>query len=243
MKTRQRLRKGLILFTFFLFPAVFFYLSPFLAVKATAEGVVNGSLIMFLLLFLSALLLGRAYCGWVCPAAGCQEAIFPARDKRITHGNFIKWIIWVPWIAAIVITAVRRGGYESVDFTYRTTYGLSIGQAFHLVIYLGVLLLLIVVPAFVFGRRSFCHHICWMAPFMMIGRAIRNRFGWASLRLKASPEKCKQCHVCTKGCPMSLPVETMVADGSMENAECILCGECVDGCRLDVIEYAFFRRP
>jgi NAD-dependent dihydropyrimidine dehydrogenase PreA subunit len=38
---------------------------------------------------------------------------------------------------------------------------------------------------------------------------------------------------------MSLGVEEMVQQGSMENTECILCGSCVDNCPEGVIEYRF----
>jgi len=33
----------------------------------------------------------------------------------------------------------------------------------------------------------------------------------------------------------------MVQRGDMENGECILCGNCVDGCPRDVIRYSFSR--
>jgi ferredoxin-type protein NapH len=230
MKTRQNIRKGLIVFSFFLFPAVFFYLSPLLIIQASAKGIMNGSFIVFILLFASALVFGRGYCGWVCPAAGCQEAMFLARNKKVAKGDFVKWVLWVPWIGAIVILALKAGGYQEVDFFYQTTHGFSIGNVQALVTYLIVILLLIVLPGFLFGRRSFCHHLCWMAPFMIIGRAIRNRYKWPSLRLEANAEKCIHCHACTENCPMSLPVEGMVNNNRMENIECILCDTCVDGC-------------
>lgn len=240
MKTRQKLRKGIILSAFFLFPALFYYLSPVIIVQATLAGIINGSFIMFLLMFLSALVLGRAYCGWLCPGAGCQEAIFEARDKKVTRGDSIKWIIWVPWICMIVLLAIRRGGYEKIDFFYRTKYGLSIGDISALIAYFCVLLFLIVLPAFIVGRRSFCHHLCWMAPFMIIGRTIRNKVKWPSLHLKADSEKCRHCHSCNENCPMSLPVEMMVKTNKMEHRECILCGTCIYGCKFDVIRFAFF---
>ena len=241
MKNRQKLRKGIILTTFFLFPAVFYYLSPVIIIHAVLDRVVNGSLIIFFLMFISALFLGRAYCGWVCPGAGCQEAIFLARDKKVTKGNLVKWIIWIPWIGTIILLAIRHGGYRKIDFFYRTTHGLSIGDFYSLIAYLCVLLLLIVIPSFVFGRRSFCHHICWMAPFMILGRKIRNSVNWASLELKADPENCTRCRSCTKNCPMSLPVDIMVTNNKMENTECILCGTCVDACKFNVIRFAFFK--
>ena len=237
MNTRQKLRKGLILFSFFLFPAVFYYLSPVLIIEASSKGVINGSFVLFIFMFISSLFVGRGYCGWACPGAGCQEAIFLARDKRVTRGDYCKWIIWVPWIGSIAVLAIGSGGYKRIDFFYMTTHGLSIGNAESLIVYLLILLLLVVLPAFVFGKRSFCHHLCWMAPFMILGRKIRNYFQWASLQLTAKPENCKHCYACAEHCPMSLPVQEMVNRGSMENAECILCGTCVDVCKQGAITY------
>jgi len=238
---RQKLRKGIILTSFFLFPATFYYFSPVLIIEAASKGIINGSFILFLLLFISSLLLGRGFCGWVCPAAGCQEAIFSARSKRVSRGNFIKWLIWVPWISTIAIMSARAGGYRKIDFFYQTTFGFSIGNLQGLIAYLIVLLILIVLPAFIVGKRSFCHHLCWMAPFMILGRKICNAGRWPALYLRSDPEMCKSCHACTKNCPMSLPVEEMVATQRMENPECILCGTCVDGCRQGAITFDWDR--
>ena len=240
MEVRQKLRKGIILFSFFLFPAVFYYLSPVVIIRATLKGIINGSFIIFLLMFVFALFFGRAYCGWACPAAGCQEAIFLSRDKKITSGDYIKWIIWISWISTILILAVINGGYQKIDFFYDTSHGLSIGNVNAFITYLIVLFVLIVFPAFIFGKRSFCHHICWMAPFMIIGRKTRNRFEWPSLQLQAESEKCKHCHTCVNNCPMSLPVEMMVKTNKMENTECILCGTCIDGCEFNVVRFSLF---
>ena len=242
MNRRQKVRKGIILFTFFLFPIIFYYFSPALSIMASSEGIISGSLIMFALMFLSSLLFGRAFCGWVCSAAGCQEAIFLARDKKVTKGNILKWIIWLPWLITVVVVAIRAGGYRSIDFFYQTTYGVSVADLESFIVYNAVLLVLIVLPSFVFGKRSFCHHLCWMAPFMILGRKIRNYFRWPALQLKAAPELCKHCHLCTKSCPMSLPVKKMATQGNLESSECILCGACADACRQKVISYDWGKR-
>lgn len=236
---RQKIRKGLILFSFFLFPATFYYLSPVLIIQASSQGIINGSFILFLLMFISSLYLGRAYCGWLCPAAGCQEALFAARNRKVRKGDFIKWVIWTPWILTIGFVALRAGGYKRVDFLYQTTYGLSIGNVNGLITYFIVLLVLIVVPAYIIGKRSFCHHLCWMAPFMILGRKLRNSFQWPSLQLTAEPQFCKYCQTCSDNCPMSLPVTAMANKNSMEHPECILCGTCVDSCPEGVIRFQF----
>ena len=113
MVKRQNLRQGLILVSFFLFPATFYYLSPVLILEAASYGIVNGSFIVFGLLFLSAVVLGRGWCGWLCPAAGCQEALFKVRNKKVLKGNWIKWIVWFPWIGGIAILAIKRFGIVS----------------------------------------------------------------------------------------------------------------------------------
>ena len=237
MKTRQKIRRGIILVSFFLFPATFYYLSPVLIVEASSNGIINGSFIVFLFLFLGSFFLGRGYCGWVCPAAGCQESIFPVRSRQVIKGGYIKWVIWVPWIITIIILGLESGGYHQVDFLFRTNHGLSVSDLPSFLAYILVLFLLIVLPAFLFGKRSFCHHICWMAPFMILGRKMSKHLHFSALRLKSNSEICKHCHTCSENCPMSLPVEEMVNRNKMENKECILCGTCVDGCEQGAIKY------
>jgi ferredoxin-type protein NapH len=235
---RQRIRKTIIIITFLLFPAIFYYFSPYLIIQGTLEGIITGSFIAFMLMFISSLFLGRAYCGWVCPASGIQEEIMKVNERKIKKGNFIKWLIWIPWISFIVVLAFRNGGYNTIDPFYQTTYGFSMANIGALFTYLAVLTL-IVLPAFLIGRKSFCHHICWMAPFMMLGRKIRNILRIPSLQLVSFSDNCVSCHTCTNDCPMSLPVEEMVKENNLENAECILCGTCIDGCKLKAIEYNY----
>lgn len=238
IKKRQNIRKTIILTSFFIFPAVFFYMSPYLIIDATLKGIISGSFILFSLQFLSAVFLGRAFCGWVCPAGGAQETIISVNNRRVTKGNIIKWIIWVPWVTTILFIAVKNGGYSEFNPFYQTKFGLSIDNVYALITYL-LVLLLIVTPSFIAGRRAFCHQICWMAPFLILGRKLRNIIKIPSLQLNSVPENCLHCHRCTSVCSMSLDVETMVANKQMENKECILCCECVDHCNNKAIKIEF----
>jgi len=206
------------------------------------EGIITGSFVIFAMMFLLSLIFGRAFCGWVCPAGGLQECALIASNKKTKGGrlNWIKHIIWAPWIALIIFVAVRAGGLKKVDFLYQTVYGISVSNPQAYIIYYGVIVLIMVL-AFTVGKRSFCHYVCWMAPFMIVGRKVSNVFKLPSLRLKADKEKCIHCKKCSDKCPMSLEVEEMVQNINMENAECILCGECVDVCPKKVINYSFKR--
>ena len=55
---RQRNRNTLILLMFALFPLIYYYFSPYLVIMGASEGIMAGSLIIFVLLFVSSLFLG-----------------------------------------------------------------------------------------------------------------------------------------------------------------------------------------
>jgi len=160
-----------------------------------------------------------------------------APRKRL---RWIKWAIWVPWIGLIASMAIHAGGYTRVNPTYQIDGGLTLLQSdppWFAVYY--VILALFVLPAVVLGRRSACHSVCWMAPFMILGRKVRNIFRWPALRLTADEEACIDCQRCTTSCPMSLEVNDLVHQETMEHSDCILCGTCVDVCPKHVINYTF----
>lgn len=238
---RQRTRKALLFISLLLFPLTLYYFSPYLIVMGTSEGIISGSFIVFGLMLLSALFVGRFWCGWGCPAGGLQEfgACVNNNPAPGSQFNWIKWIlIWIPWISIIAIMAVRTGGYHAVDPFYDLEGGLTVDQPFWYPTYYVVIALFLGL-ALAFGRRAGCHYICWMAPFMIIGRRLRNIFRWPALRLQAEPDRCADCLTCTQNCPTSLDVNQMVRSGDMENDECILCGTCVDGCPKEAIRFSF----
>jgi len=237
---RQQVRKILIILMFVLFPVIYYYFSPYLIIMGASEGVVAGSLLVFAGLFISSLFAGRVFCGWICPAGATQELCAMVRKKGFKNGkkNLIKYAIWAPWITIIAIMFYQAGGVKAVDPLYQTYYGISISDIFSLVIFL-IFFGIISGVALLAGKRAFCHTGCWMAPFMIIGRKIRNAANWPSLQLQADKTKCSNCKACDRKCPMSLQVNIMVQKNSMENSECILCGSCVDNCPKQVIKYSF----
>lgn len=67
---RQRIRIAALYFSLLLFPITLYYFSPYIIVDAATNGIINASFIVFALMFLSALFVGRFWCGWLCPFAG-----------------------------------------------------------------------------------------------------------------------------------------------------------------------------
>lgn len=239
---RQGIRRTAIMISFLLFPVTMNFLSPYVIIAGANEGIINGSFIFFIILFTGSLFLGRVYCGWVCPAAFLQESCFGINDKKVKGGksNMIKFFIWFPWLAGIAVAAIHAGGYKSMDLLYLTETGISVDSPEKYIMYYGVILIFVIF-ALIFGRRSMCHYICWMAPFMIAGKKVRRLLKLPSMQLDANSGKCIDCKSCVRKCPMSLDVNAMVKKGNMENSECVLCGECVDTCPKKAIKYSFGR--
>lgn len=235
---RQKVRKAIVIISFLLFPITLYYFSPYLIILGAKEGIITGSFIIFTTMFILSLFLGRAFCGWLCPAGGLQECMSLSNDKSAKGGklNWIKFIIWLPWLTTIILLLVIKG-IKKIDFFYQTNNGISTTNLFSYIIFYSVVFL-IVVLSLIAGKRSFCHYICWMAPFMILGTKIKELLKYPSLHLEADKSKCIGCRQCNKKCSMSLDVETMVSKNFMNNSECILCGECIDICPKSVIKYS-----
>ena len=108
---RQRIRRAFILVTFLLFPLILNFFSPYIIIDGASQGVINGSFVIFVSLFVSSLFVGRLWCAWACPAAGLQEACFAINDRPARGGrlNWIKWGIWIPWVGLTAAMAIAAG--------------------------------------------------------------------------------------------------------------------------------------
>lgn len=237
---RQKIRKAILLIALLLFPIIINYFSPYLIISGAAEGIIAGSFIVFIVQFLTSIIFGRAFCGWICSAGSIQDCCVSIQDKKVNGkiANKIKYIIWVPWLAGIVSAVIIAGGLNKIDFLYMTETGISVDEPMKYIMYFMVVGVFVIL-ALTVGKRGGCHSICWMAPFMVVGNKLGHKLRLPSLHLKVDQSKCNSCKVCEKKCPMSLEVNAMVQRGSLQNNECILCGECVDTCPKKVIQYTF----
>jgi polyferredoxin len=235
---RQRIRNTIVWIAFLAFPLILNYFSPYLSVDGSFRGIVSGSLALFIILFLSSLLLGRAFCGWACPIGCFQDICARINGTRRPRRHWIKFLVWIPWFSLIVMGFVRARGIERIDPLYMTEGGISISDPLQFVTYYTVILIFLVL-AMAVGRHAFCHYGCWIAPFMIFGRKLRNMFRYPSLQLEANAKDCIDCMTCSDNCPMSIDVHAGVKLGEMEHVDCILCGQCADGCNQKVIRFNF----
>ena len=241
MSKRQGVRKTVTIGMFFSFPITIAFMSPAMPIIYGFVGIVSGATIMFLLHFLFAMFLGRAFCGFLCPGSGLSQCLAIINDKEVKNKKLrvIKYIVCALLVVATIASFMFAGGISEIDFLA----GLDDGWIFLLApyryaIYFGVLFGALLF-AIILGKRSFCQCACWIAPFMIIGAKVSGWLNLPRLRLKADEQSCVDCKLCSKKCPMSLDVMAMVKTENMNNSECILCGECVDICPKKSISYTF----
>ncbi|HEX2939306.1 MAG TPA: 4Fe-4S binding protein [Ruminiclostridium sp.] len=78
---RQRVRKGLLVFSALMFPVTFFFLSPMVIILSAAKGMLNGSAMIFGLLLLFSIVGSRLFCGWLCPGGAVQDYVSGANNR------------------------------------------------------------------------------------------------------------------------------------------------------------------
>lgn len=198
-------------------------------------------------------ILGRFVCGWLCPFGLIQEWLhrIPGRKWRPSHDQALhkrlqamKYVILALFVVLIPFSGRLLSGYGSPAFcTYICPSGtlmagipllLTNSDLRALASWLfgwKMLILLAVVAASVLISRPFCKYVCPLG-------AIYGFFSRISLyRVTVDLIRCNHCGICTRQCPMSVPVPD-----DANGPECIRCGACTAVCPQDAIQCGFASR-
>jgi polyferredoxin len=228
---KQKVRLILVFSAMFLFPLTLNYFSPYVSIDGAMAGIVSGSVFVFALQFLSGVFLGRAWCGWLCPVAGISEVAARVNDRRVNIKRLavIRYAVFGVWFVILIASFLLAGGVKGVDPLHLTERYISVDEPWKFVTYYFVLALLFVLTVSI-GRRGACHAICWMAPFLTAGELWGHALRVPQLKVRSYPERCADCGLCTKQCPMSIDVAQEIKSGRVRSLACIRCGECADNC-------------
>ncbi|MEA5030807.1 MAG: 4Fe-4S dicluster domain-containing protein [Sphaerochaeta sp.] len=236
MRIPYRLGNTLSFISFILFPVTLNFFSPYVSIDGALQGVITGSLVLFFLLYLSGIFLGRAWCSHLCPWSAPSDFLMSINNRCVDRKRLriIRYAIFGIWITALVLAFVAAGGIRSVDPLHLTEKGISTDQPVKYITYYMVVLLLFITTVLV-GRRGACHGLCWMSPFLVFGMKTGELLHLPRLRVVSKPESCISCNACTRVCPMSLDVQSELRKGTIGSSDCILCNRCVDVCPSQVL--------
>jgi polyferredoxin len=190
----------------------------------------GSNLVLALGLIVGVILVGGAFCGWICPFGAFQDLLawirvklhlpevrVPARlDRILTYGRYVSLV----GIIAATIASVKLwfAGWDP----YRTIFGLGWLFEFNLAEnWLAYLVALVVVAVVLLIPRAWCRYAC------PLGGAISLLGNLSLLRIRRVESECSGCAVCNRSCPVK--VDVAHADTAV-SADCIGCLECVEIC-------------
>jgi len=193
---------------------------------ATSRTVYVPLLISIIVPVVVALLLGRVFCSWMCPAGLLFELTHHLRKllrfAEITPGNvrFSHRNKYVVLAAGLVVAGILGLPLFALIYPPAIISRMAHGLVFGTSIVGGLVLLGVIVAMEVFvSPRWWCRTMC---P----GGALYGLLGWKRLlRVKLDANACTGCRDCEPACPLGLNPVTQSA-----TIECDNCGVCLRHC-------------
>ena len=209
-----------------------------------SRGVLNAGFIFWVLVIISVLLFGRAFCGWFCWFGGYLDLV----EWSIADKFKIKLPRTMPlYLAVIPFVALFAKIYGSLlqnwldGFPAAFTANLADsepwgGQQTGLSILITAILYGPVLLYF-FGRHAWCRYLCPIGALLKIF----NRIGIGKVKLVN--EKCNGCGKCNRVCDMQVDVlGNLKSYGQVISSDCIRCLKCTDECPTGAIAFQMLRK-
>jgi len=221
-------------------------------------GVFVPLLMTVLTFFAFFFVLGKAFCGWVCPLGTLQEWIgkvgrrFGFGLRRLEQGDLgeVKRVRPVKWLLllALVFVFPLLAGLGTVPHSLGNPYcdicpsriatTLLTGSTEQLAIRandtisfsLGAIANLLVGFTLV-GALAIRQPFCRICP-LLAWNALFQRLSPMRL-VKAKHEACDKCSICTESCPMDIPEISKQSGRKAYHEDCTLCGRCSEYCPQD----------
>jgi polyferredoxin len=184
-----------------------------------------------------ALVARNAFCGWLCPFGFVQDMVsslsafvqkrVPALRRAVktlkTRGAGLAVLDRYLRFVKYGVLAWAVGGAAYFGFMVFRDYDpyAAMWNLLELSIGPGGAVLAALLIASLFVERPWCRYAC------PLGAATGLLGALSPVYLKRESDACKACAVCTKACPMGLPVHTAT---TIKHVDCIGCLECVDEC-------------
>jgi NAD-dependent dihydropyrimidine dehydrogenase PreA subunit len=180
-------------------------------------------LVFFLMPLIAALLVGRVFCGGVCPLGAIQDIVLlrPVQLPRYVD-RWGGWLKYVYLAAAVWFAALPAGSRDFIICRFDPFVGFFRlnGSAWILVVGAGLLLLGTVVG------RPYCRFLCPYGGLL----AIVSRF--ALIPVTISPDEQLDCGLCAESCPFGA-IRNLRAD----RADCLACARCFADCPRQLVRW------
>lgn len=191
-----------------------------------------------LVLIILSIIGGSFHCGWICPFGTLQEIISLFGSKlgikkyklpKKLH-NIFKYTRYILFLLAVIIgldilmPILSTSPKSNFDFLLMGRFA-SIS---------GIIVLVFFSIASLFIERPFCNYLCPEgAKYGLYGVA-------RPLTITRDTDKCIDCKLCSKSCPMNIDISSC---DNVRSLECINCFKCISACPVNnALKYKFFKR-
>jgi len=208
-----------------------------------SRGVLNAGFVFWILVLISAVILGRAFCGWFCWFGGYLDMVewgigslkikiprrmllylgvipFVSLALKVSNSLLINWIQGFPTTFTFQLADVEPWGGQQT--------GISI---------LITLIMFGPVLFFFFGRKAWCRYLCPIGALLKI-------FGIVGLcKIRLVNDNCIGCGTCNYTCDMQVDVlGELKTHGEVLSSNCIRCLKCTNECPKGAIGFNFSRK-
>jgi len=232
----------------------FLQLDPLVAIGTTlTTHTLYASFLWALPVVILTIVFGRFFCSWVCPFGSLHHFVgfFGNRNKptsqkiqlnKYRKAQSIKYLVLIAFLAMAAFPSIgaslQTGLLDPIPLISRSFNLLLLpvldrpvnfvsatarfyeGAWLIFAVFLSAILLNLVIP------RFYCRFICPLGALF----AILSRF--AIWRIGKNQSPCSDCKLCERNCEGGCEPA-----GSIRISECVLCFNCLDDCRDDVISY------
>jgi len=192
----------------------------------------ESAFILMYIVFALALLVGPAFCGWVCPLGSFQEWLsklgkitFKKRFNMFVPSgidSYLRYLRYAVLIWVVYVTATSASLFFADYDPYFALFNFWTGE----VAISGLIILGVVILASLYMERPFCKYACPYGAILGVFNLFR------VFKIKRNVSTCIDCKACDRTCPMNIEVST---GESIRNHQCISCLKCTseDACPLE----------
>ncbi|MDO2949952.1 4Fe-4S binding protein [Aeromonas simiae] len=189
--------------------------------------------VSLLVISLSALLLGRSFCGWACPLGLIGEWLHRLRSRWLpgewTPPRWLdmllraqKWLVlgFLLFIILLAVPTAALPGY--LASSYHQAADMKMGAFFFTLTPLAAGCLGWVLLLTVTFRQGFCRYLCPYGAWLGLLAVV------TPLRIRRDKSRCLRsqghdCDKCSRACPARIEVHQIIAVRSLECSDCRRC--------------------
>lgn len=188
------------------------------------------SLVLVMIPIALSLLIGRFFCGWVCPIGAVQEFIHPENFKfqlPLTVDRILGYLRYLMLLGGLLLSWSAMSnvwnGYDPFQSLFTFNWSVTVTS-----------LLCIILIGSICIERFFCRYLCPLGAVLTLVSRL------SLLKMRPDSDACIACGKCSQPGVCSMRMVSAVnpyTDIPMIDAsECIICHRCADICRYAAIK-------